>query len=150
MNTKLVSSIDAVIRSRLLTISANALLVNAAKLLSDTQISLVVVCNSAGAMVGVITKTDIVREIGRCGESACTTAAADVMTQDVAYCRPTDTLSDVLSMMERRGFIHIPVVDEKFKPLGVVNARDALRALMAEGKYEMSLLRDYVMGIGYR
>jgi len=150
MNTKLVSSIAAVTRSRLVTLSADALLVNAAKLLSDTHISLVVVCNSDGAMVGVITKTDIVREIGRCGESACTTAAADVMTQDVAYCRPTDTLSDVLSMMEKRGFIHTPVVDEQFKPLGVMNARDALRALMAEGKYEMSLLRDYVMGIGYR
>ena len=53
-------------------------------------------------------------------------------------------------MMEKRGFIHIPVVDEHVKPLGVVNARDALRALMAEGKYEASLLRDYVMGVGYR
>ena len=114
MNTKLVNSIDAVTRSRLLTISANALLVSAAKLLSDTHISLVVVCNSDAAMVGVITKTDIVREIGRCGESACTTPVAHVMTQDVAYCLPTDTLPDVLSMMEKHGFIHIPVVDEKF------------------------------------
>ena len=150
MDTKPVSSIDAVARSRLITISADALLVDAAKLLSDTQISLLVVCNSDGAMVGVLTKTDIVREIGRCGESACSTAAADVMTREVAYCRPTDSLHGVLSMMERRGFIHVPIVDETFTPQGVVNARDALRALMAEGKYEMSLLRDYVMGIGYR
>ena len=150
MNTKLVSSIEAVARSRLATISGDASLVDAAKLLSETHISLVVVCNFDGAMVGVITKTDIVREIGGCGESACTTAAADVMTHDVTYCRPTDSLPDVLSMMEKRGFIHIPVVDENFKPWGVVNARDALRALMAEGKYEASLLRDYVMGIGYR
>lgn len=52
--------------------------------------------------------------------------------------------------MEKRGFVHIPVVDENSKPSGVVNARDALRALMAEEKYEASLLRDYVMGIGYR
>jgi len=43
MNTKLVSSIDAVARSRLVTISADALLVDAAKALSDTQISLIVV-----------------------------------------------------------------------------------------------------------
>ena len=52
MNTTLVSSIDAVTRSRLVTISADASLVDAAKLLSDTQISLVVVCNSDGTMVG--------------------------------------------------------------------------------------------------
>lgn len=100
--------------------------------------------------MGVITKTNIVQQFGRCGESARTTVAADVLTRDVAYCRPTDSLPDVLSMMEKRGFVHIPVVDENSKPSGVVNARDALRALMVEEKYEASLLRDYVMGIGYR
>jgi CBS domain-containing protein len=150
MNTKLVNSIDAVARSRLVTTNVDALLVDVAKLLSGTQISLVVVCNSDGAMVGVITKTNIVQQVGRCGENVRTTVAADVMTRDVAYCRPTDSLPDVLSMMEKRGFVHIPVVDENSKPSGVVNARDALRALMAEEKYEASLLRDYVMGIGYR
>lgn len=150
MNTKLVSSIDAVARSRLVTINVDALLVDVVKLLSDTQISLVVVCNSDGAMVGVITKTNIVQQFGRCRESACTTVAADVMTRDIAYCRPIDSRPDVLSMMEKCGFVRIPVVDENPKPSGVVNARDALRALMAEEKYEVSLLRDYVMGIGYR
>ena len=99
MNTKLVSSIDAVAHSRLVTISCDALLVDVAKLLSDTQISLVVVCDSAGAMVGVITKTNIVQQIGRCRGSACTTAVADVMTRDVAYCHPADYLPDVLSTM---------------------------------------------------
>jgi CBS domain-containing protein len=150
MNTKLVSSIDVVAHSRLATISVDAPLVDVAQLLSYTQVSLVVVCDFEGAMAGVITKTDIVQQIGGCHGSACTRAAADVMTRDVAYCRPTDCLPDVLSMMARRGFVHIPVVDENSKPLGVVNARDALRALFAEEKYEESLLRDYVMGVGYR
>ena len=150
MNSKLVSSIDAVARSRLVTIGANATLVDAARVLSDTQISLVVVCNPDGAMVGVITKTDIVRQIGHCEGSACARVAADVMTCDVAYCRPTDCLPDVLAVMHKRGFVHIPVVDQAFKPIAVVNARDALRELLAQEKYEESLLRDYVMGVGYR
>ena len=47
MDTKLVSSIDAVAGSRLVTIGADALLVDAAKLLSDTHISLVV-CDADG------------------------------------------------------------------------------------------------------
>jgi CBS domain-containing protein len=90
MNTKLVSSIDAVAHSRLATISVDAELVDVAKLLSYTQVSLVVVCDFEGAMVGVITKTDIVQQIGGCLGSACTSAAADVMTRDVAtVARPT-------------------------------------------------------------
>ena len=149
MNTKLVGSIETVARSRLATISVDASLVDVAKLLSATHISLVVVCDSDGRLVGVVTKTDVVRQIGLCGEAACTSTLAAVMTPDVACCRPTDALPDVLSMMEKRGFVHIPVVDGSSKPVGVVNARDALRALMAEGTYETALLRDYVMGIGY-
>ncbi len=126
---------DAVARSRLVTIGADAFLADAARLLSNTQTSLVVVCNSDGTMAGVITKTNIVEQIGHCRWSACTTATADVMTREVAYCHPTDPLPDVLSMMHDCGFVHIPIVDLSSRPLGVVNARDALRALMAEEKY---------------
>lgn len=150
MHTILVKDIDALARSRLVTVSADALLVDVANLLSDTHISLVVVCDSHGAMMGVITKTNMVQQIGRSCESIGTTVASDVMTRNVTSCYPTDSLLDVMSKMEKSGFIHLPVIDEKFKPSGVVNARDALRTLMTEGKYEEALLRDYVMGIGYR
>ena len=150
MNTKLVSSIDATTRSRLVTVGVDTLIVDVAKLLSDTQISLIVVCNTEGAMVGIITKTNIVQRIGHCQGVGYTSATPELMVRDVTYCLPSDRLTDVLSMMAKRGFVHIPVIDEHSKPLGVVNARDGLRALLAEEECEESLLRDYVMGIGYR
>jgi hypothetical protein len=34
--------------------------------------------------------------------------------------------------------------------LGVVNARDGLRALLAAGNHEEALLRNYVMSIAYQ
>ena len=150
MNTKLVSGIEAVSRSRLATVGPNTLVSDVAKLLSDTQISLVVVCDPDGAMAGIITKTNIVQRIGHCQGAGCMSAAAALMTRDVTYCRPGDGLPDVLSLMGKCGFVHIPVVDEHFRPLGVLNARDALRALLAEEEYEEALLRNYVMGVGYR
>ena len=61
---KLVSSIEAATRSRLLTVTVDTLLREVARLLSSEQISLVVVCDQAGLMVGVVTKTNIVRQIG--------------------------------------------------------------------------------------
>lgn len=150
MNTKLVSSIEAATRSRLAVVKDDALLLDVARLLSDTQISLIVVCDTAGLMVGIITKTNIVRQIGHCEEAACSRTAAEIMTKDVTFCADGDCLPDVLAMMLARGFIHVPVVDAEHKPVGVVNARDALRGLWTEGQYEEALLRDYVMGVGYR
>ena len=149
MNIKRVSNMDAIARSRLVTISVDTPLLEAARSLSDTQISLVVVCDADGVMAGVITKTDLVKKIGHCLGSACQTLAAELMVSDVASCSPSDLLSDVLTLMEKRGFVHFPVVDANRKPLGVVNARDALRVLVADGEYQESQLRDYVMGVGY-
>lgn len=150
MNTKLVSSIEAATRSRLVVVREGTLLLEVSRLLSGTQISLVVVCNVVGAMVGVITKTNIVQQIGQCQGAVCTTTAAEIMTRDVTFCSATDCLPDVLSMMQARGVVHVPVVDAERRPSGVLNARDALRELWAEGQYEETLLRDYVMGVGYR
>lgn len=150
MNAKFVSSIGATTRSRLATVSVDARLVDVARLLANTHVSLVVVCGPDGAMAGIITKSNVVQQIGQCQGAGCMIAAAQLMVRDVTYCRPSDSLADVLSTMANRGFVHVPVLDDQSRPLGVVNARDALRALLAEEEYEESLLRDYVMGVGYR
>lgn len=121
-----------------------------AQLLSSTHISLVVVCDPEGTMVGVVTKSDIVRQTGRCTGQNCTDTADSIMTRDVVSCRAIDGLPDVLAMMQAQGLVHVPVVEPDGKPSGVVNARDALRELVLEGQYEQALLRDYVMGVGYR
>ena len=146
----LVSGIEAVARSRLLTVGAQALLVDVASLLSSAQISVVVVCDGAGAAIGIITETVLVRRLGLGQADFFGTHAADVMTRDITVCALDDVLSDVLAMMHTRGLIHVLLVDADNKALGVVNARDGLRALLAAGNHEEELLRNYVMGIGYQ
>lgn len=135
-------------RERLVTIAGNAPLIEAARFLRAGT-DLVVVCDSAGFLAGVITKTDVVSQISECQGSSCTAAASSVMTRDVVLCRPGDWLQDVWSRMKERGLKNVPVMDRESRPLGVLNARDALQALLQEVQDEESLLRDYVMGVGY-
>jgi signal-transduction protein with cAMP-binding, CBS, and nucleotidyltransferase domain len=149
MHTLQVHQIDALTRSRLVVVSLDTPLLSAAQNLSTTQIGLLVVCNADRVMVGVISKTDILRHISRCLGSACRMACGEVMTTGVVACQPSDLLHDVLSIMQARGLIHLPVLDADQCPVGVVNARDALRTLVAQGQYEQSQLFDYVMGVGY-
>ena len=145
-----VSTLEGVARSRLLTTEKDALLAEVAAMLSSAQISVVVVCDAAGVAIGTITETVLVRCLGLGQADFFTTRAADVMTREFTSCASDDVLSAVLSMMHRRGLIHVLIVDSARKPLGVLNARDGLRALLAAGNQEEELLRNYVMGIGYR
>jgi CBS domain-containing protein len=149
-NTMLVERILPIAIERLSTIQADASLTDAAKLLCDTHISLVVVCNPDGTMPASSPRPMSFRQIAHGQGRRGTTTAAAVMTRDVAYCRPNESLHDVLSQMKERGFVHVPIIDRDSKPAGVINARDALQILLGEVEHDVSFLRDYVTGIGYR
>lgn len=134
--------------ARLVTIAHDAPLREAARLLRAGT-DLVIVCGVDGTVVGVITKTDVVARISECQGAACTVAAAMVMSANVLLCGPHDRVQDVWSKMKARELKNVPIVGAEGRPLGVLNARDALGILLHEVEYEESLLRDYVMGVGY-
>jgi predicted transcriptional regulator len=88
---------------RLVMIDHAAPLVDAAKLLLDLHTDLVVVRGSDELLVGVLTKTDMVRHLSQCHGLGCVTATSTVMTRSVVLCRPGDALRDVWSIMKERG-----------------------------------------------
>lgn len=135
-------------RKRLVTIADDTPLIGAAKLLSS-GIDLLVVCDFGGVLTGVVTKTDVVRQISSCQGAGCTTVVSSTMTSDVVLCRPDEFLRDVWVRIRQRSLKNIPVVDQDFCPLGVLNARDILQVLLQGSEDEEAMLRDYVMGIGY-
>jgi CBS domain-containing protein len=75
--------------------------------------------------------------------------ASLAMTRAVVVCRPGELLQDVWKRMKERKLKNIPVVDQDSRPMGVLHARDILQVLLTESEDEESMLRDYVMGIGY-
>jgi CBS domain-containing protein len=137
-------------RDRLAVIRHDAPLKDAARLLARAEINLVVVCNPDATFAGVITKTDVVRHLSHCDGAGSTVAASTVMTSEVTCCRPDDLLDNVWSIMREHHLKHVPVIDVDSRPIGVLYARDALEVLLGKVQHKELLLRDYVMGIGYR
>jgi CBS domain-containing protein len=136
-------------RARLVTIAESASLIQAAALL-HTGTDLVMVCHANGVLAGIITKTDVVGQISRCQGSSCTVLTALVMQRDVLVCRTGERLSDVWDTMKERGIKNVPLLDQDSRPLGIVNARDLLQMLLKESADDEAMMRDYVMGFGYR
>jgi CBS domain-containing protein len=56
----------------------------AAGLLSKPHTDIVVVCEREGGMVGVVTKTDFVGQIGKCDGKGCTARVDTIIRRDVA------------------------------------------------------------------
>ena len=146
----LIRSMLPVVSERLIVISTSAPVVEAARLLSGARISLIIICDADGLMSGVVTKADVVRQISHCTGCSCTTMVADIMTRKVVSCRLDHQLVDVWASMRDNALRQIPVVGHDARPVGVLYANDALQVLLQEVEHEELLLRDYVMGVGYR
>ena len=137
-------------QERLAVIGAGAPVRDAAELMSKPHTDLIVVCDTEGVMVGVLTKTDIVRQIRQCSGQGCTARTETIMTGEVISCRADQPLQDIWSIMKQKGLQRIPVVDPFNKPVGIIYARDVLQNLLGEMADEEGLLRDYVMDVGYQ
>jgi CBS domain-containing protein len=136
-------------RKRMHCIASDASLLQAARLLERDH-DMLVVCDAGGPMVGVLTKTDAVRQIGICTGASCTAPVTQAMTHEVITQTPGGQLKDVWEMMKKHRLKNIPVVDPDGKPIGVLNARDVLQNLWHEVQHEEDLLFNYVMNVGYR
>jgi CBS domain-containing protein len=136
-------------REKLVTIADDASLIEAATLLSS-ETDLVVVCDTQGILQGVVTKTDVVRQMSVCQGASCKCPVSTVMTRDVALCRAAEVLQDVAELMKDRHLKNIPAVDGNNRPIGMLTARAVLRILLGDAEYEEAQLVDYVKGVGYR
>jgi CBS domain-containing protein len=135
---------------RLIVSDGGATVQQAAELLSQPHVALIIERGPEGRMVGVVTKTDLVAQMGRCGGAACMARVDTIMTHDVVSCRGDELLHDVWAVIKGRGLLRIPVVDSEGMPIGILYARDALPNLLTEAEDEEKMLRDYVTNVGYQ
>lgn len=134
---------------RLSVIEAEAPAREAATPMSKPHTDLIVV-RDHGDKVGVLTKADIVGQIGRLMGVGCTTRVDSLMTRDVTDCRTDDVLLEGRPVIRKRGVRRVPILDEARRPSASFYAREALQARLTELEDEDKLLRDYISGVGYR
>jgi CBS domain-containing protein len=135
---------------RLAVLRLDASISDIARVLANPTTPLVVVCDSQGVALGVVSGMDIVNALSRDSNEAINANAAALMTQPIRSCAADQTLQSIWEAMGAGCVRCIPVLDKEGRPLGVVHARDVARALLDEVTHEEVLLRDYVLGIGYQ
>jgi CBS domain-containing protein len=142
-----IDSLRVATSARLAVVELDTTLQTAASCLSRPGVGMVVVCGDAGA-AGVLTKSDLVRHLAT--EGAADAPVALMMSRPFVSCSTTDDVYGVWQTMTARRLQNVPVLGVDRKPVGILDIRDAMQALIEQEQYEERMLVDYITGVGYR
>ena len=124
------------------TVSAGTSLADIAATLSAKRIGAVVVMEKE-SIHGIISERDIVRALAKHGGDALQMSAEDWMTSKVVTCGPEDTVNDVMQMMTRGRFRHLPVVKHG-RLAGIVSIGDVVKRRIEDVEREAEQIREYI------
>lgn len=115
--------------THVITVSPEATLTEAAKLMRENHIGDVVVCDAEGVPLGILTDRDIV--IGTLGQTAPTEGLVvqDIMTRNVATARDTASVEEIVTIMRQEGVGRLPLVNEHGILCGIVTAKKVIQWL---------------------
>ncbi len=136
-------------KARLVKISPDAAALDAAALFRDGA-EMILACRPNGRLVGILTKSDLMRSFVNSGKLDPTISIAAIMQREIVSCELDDTLAHVWQTLRLNSFRHLPVEDRNGNAVGILNARDILGGLLEATESEEEVLKQYVMGVGYR
>lgn len=126
------------------TISPQASIAEAARLLSSHRIGAVIAVTANNTIAGILSERDIVRGLAQ-SDAACTSAkVADLMTANVQTCHEDDSVALLMKTMTDRRIRHLPVVDGGGRLTGMVTIGDVVKSRLDEMDMEVDNLRNYV------
>lgn len=127
--------VSKIMREPVSTVTPDATPADAAAQMAQGHLSCLPVIDGTGALVGIVTSTDILMAQAGTGESNPVTSGeisvGQVMTESPVAVRADDYVLDAAARMNGLGVRHLPVVDGEHRVLGILSDRD-VRAAVGE------------------
>jgi CBS domain-containing protein len=102
----------------------------AVELMNRHRFGCVVVIGADGAVAGIFTERDVLRKVAASGKDPAGLSVGDLMTAKPECLPAGATIGFALNKMFVHGYRHIPIVDEKNRPTGIISVRDIVGYLV--------------------
>ena len=128
-----------------ITLPPSAAMSEVIKVLSKKRIGGIVISSDKRYCEGIISERDIVKILSQNGADALDDTFDNYMTSQLISCTPDATADQVLTVMIKKRFRHIPVIVNS-ELLGLVTICDIVKARLTELEIEKEAKEDMIMG----
>jgi CBS domain-containing protein len=120
--------------------------ISVAGLLEDLarhNVGAMVVCDEAGAVVGIVSERDVVRRLDERGADLLHAPVSDIMTTSVVTCEPGEAVDSLAATMTERRIRHMPVVSGGTL-VGIVSIGDVVKSRIEQLESDREQLESYI------
>ena len=139
---KIAEVLNAKPQSGVITITPDAGVRELLALLAEHNLGAQNVSSDGETVDGIVSERDVVRHLHHDGTVVNNTVGA-IMTEVVETCAPDSTLDDLMEVMTRRRFRHVPVVQDG-KLVGIISIGDVVKHKLSQLEFERDQLDSYV------
>jgi CBS domain-containing protein len=124
-------------------IAGDATLEVAARELAERRVGAVIVLGADGALAGVLSERDIIREIAKNGPKSLQSPVSDAMTKAVVTASPEESVDTGLARMTDRRVRHLPVLAQG-RLAGIVSIGDLVKLKIEEVEAHAKAMEHYI------
>jgi len=125
-------------------IAPDASVYEAVKLMADKAVGALLVLKS-GKLVGIISERDCTRRLILKERAPKDTLVREIMTSDVIYVRPSQTVEECMALVTAKRFRHLPVLADD-QLIGIVSIGDLVKDIVSEQEFMIQQLEHYIKG----
>ena len=129
-----------------LTVRPDDTVLRALEQMASRNVGAVIVMEN-DAPVGIFTERDYARSVFLKNRSSPTTPIRDVMSSELIFAQPAQTVDECMAIMSEKRFRHMPVLQEG-KLIGVVSIGDLVKTIIDQQKFTIEQLQGYIGGSG--
>lgn len=111
--------------------------------LAQKKIGAIVIVGDGGQVDGIVSERDIIRLVAAHGAAALALPVSAGMTREVQTCGRDCTVDQIMEIMTKGRFRHLPVVEDGAL-VGIVSIGDVVKHHTAEVELEVNAMRGYL------
>lgn len=141
---KLVSHLLDTKGREIISISENASVLDAIRLMAERAVGSVLVMDGE-RLQGIVTERDYARKVILKGRASDSTRVGEIMTTAVITAPPGQTVKECMTVMTEKKIRHLPVIDDG-RVVGLVSIGDLVQAIIEGQQEEIEQLEKYISG----
>ncbi len=125
-------------------ISPEATVFEGLQVMADKNIGALLVTKD-DKLVGIFSERDYARKVILKGKASKDTAIGELMTTEVVYTTPDDSLDDCMALMTAKHIRHLPILKNN-KLLGLLTLGDVVKQIISTQEFKIQEMEKYISG----